>query len=269
MTTATIEQPTAMPVQQTATPVQQKATPSHQAANPRFNYRIMAGFDDRQAENIRVLQKKMGGATESALMRTAVDLLCFVHVLMWIRTLRFFCVITSSCLKEAPMASNLSDQAYQIAVDNAEQQLVECTRSFEDSQRAGDAHGMAYAYEGMTAAKANLDRITGADQPQQPGLSAAQEQYLNRLRSLGDDVDSPAARQTLAAGHMKAIAAGWPENSAGYFAAIDGFRNSQGDGKQETLTERSAAQLCGIDDQTYAQNAQKLRWLKSHGYYQE
>lgn len=79
MTTATIEQPTAMPVQQTAAPVQQKATPSHQAANPRFNYRIMAGFDDRQAENIRVLQKKMGGATESALMRTAVDLLCFVH----------------------------------------------------------------------------------------------------------------------------------------------------------------------------------------------
>ena len=73
--------------------------------------------------------------------------------------------------------------------------------------------------------------------------------------------------QTLAAGHMKAIAAGWPENSPGYFAAIDGFRNSQGDGKQEMLTERSAAQFAASTS-NYAQNAQKLRWLKQHGYYQ-
>jgi hypothetical protein len=169
------------------------------------------------------------------------------------------------------MASNLSDQAYAIALNNVEDELLESTRAFEDAQRQGDPHSMAYAYERMTEVVAKRDRMTGANEQQQGGgeLSAAQQQFLDHRARMGDDWSSPSRRADYTQAHIRAISAGWEIDSPQYFRAVTGHIESCGDGRSPVLNEHSAAELCGISDQEYAANAARLRQLKRSGHYQE
>jgi hypothetical protein len=66
--------------QQAAAPEQQTATIAQHGAAPRFNYRIMAGFEGYQVENIQILRKKFG-SSDTAVLRSAVDLLSYVNQL--------------------------------------------------------------------------------------------------------------------------------------------------------------------------------------------
>jgi hypothetical protein len=63
-----------------AAPEQQTATIAQHTAAPRFNYRIMAGFEGYQVENIQILRKKFG-SSDTAVLRSAVDLLSYVNQL--------------------------------------------------------------------------------------------------------------------------------------------------------------------------------------------
>ena len=79
---ATVEQQTTEAEQQTAVPEQQTTSPQHipskKAQLPKYNCRVAAYFEDRQLQNIKILQQKSGG-TETGVLRTAVDLLSFVN----------------------------------------------------------------------------------------------------------------------------------------------------------------------------------------------
>jgi hypothetical protein len=167
------------------------------------------------------------------------------------------------------MAGNLRDQAYNIAVNNAEEQLIDSTRAFEDSERQGDANGMAYAYEGMRVAQANLDRITGADQPQQQQeqLLDSEIQFLNRRAALGDDWRTHP--QDYVQASARALAAGLQRGSPQHLKAVEMAVESMGDGRQPLLNERSAAEICGVDEATYAAGAIELARRKRSGHYQD
>ena len=164
--------------------------------------------------------------------------------------------------------ADISNQAVKIAIDDLEQNLVQYGRDYEDAQRANDPYSAANALRMYNSVNVELQNLTGANQPEQPGLSQAQQNFLQRRQAMGDEL-SPQRMQEYAAGHVRAIAAGWRENTPEYFRAIEGHVDNLGDGRQAPLNERSAAQLCGVSEQEYAQNAQKLRQLKARGFYQE
>jgi hypothetical protein len=84
----------------------------------------------------------------------------------------------------------------------------------------------------------------------------------------GDEL-SPQRLEDYGRGHHKALAAGWTENSPEYFKAVEGYVDSLGDGRQPVLTERTAAELCGVSAEEYAQGAARLRSLKQRGFYQD
>lgn len=79
---ATVEQQTTEAEQQTAVPEQQTTSPQHipskKAQLPKYNCRVAAYFEDRQLQNIKILQQKSGG-TETGVLRTAVDTLAYLH----------------------------------------------------------------------------------------------------------------------------------------------------------------------------------------------
>jgi hypothetical protein len=66
--------------QQPAASAPQMAAAVRPMAPPRFNYRIATGFERYQAENIEILRKKLG-TSDTAVLRTAIDLLSFVNSL--------------------------------------------------------------------------------------------------------------------------------------------------------------------------------------------
>ena len=166
------------------------------------------------------------------------------------------------------MADEFAAAAAELAIKDLEQELIESSRQYEDAQRSGDATSAAYALRNYTAAQVAHEKLTGANQPRQPGLSNAQQNFLSRRAALGDEL-TPARMKDYAAAHVRAVSAGLEENSPAYFRAIEGHVDSLGDGRQPPLNERTAAELCGVDDETYAANAAKLRQLKARGFYQE
>jgi hypothetical protein len=134
---------------------------------------------------------------------------------------------------------------------------------------------MAYAYERMTEVVAKRDRMTGANDQQQQGgeLSAAQRQFLDHRSRMGDDWSAPNRRQDYVAGHIEAVKAGWEIDSPQYFNVVKNYVERCGNGGV-VLDEKGAARICeskygSVSDQEYAQNAQKLAWLKQRGFYQD
>ncbi len=166
------------------------------------------------------------------------------------------------------MADRFTNEVVRTAVRELEQELVQAGRQYEDAERDRDTQTAAWALNQYNETQLKLDRLTGANEPQ-PELSGAQERFLAHRKAMGDDWEAPNRRQDYVQAHVRAVGAGWAIDSPGYFSAVAGHLDHGGDGRQPVLNERSAADLCGISEQEYAQNAQKLRQLKARGYYGE
>ena len=165
--------------------------------------------------------------------------------------------------------ADISNEAVKIAIVDLEQNLVQYGRDYEDAQRANDAYSAANALRMYNSVNVELQNLTGANQPEQPGLTAAQEQFIANRARLGDDLRAPNRSQDVMAAHIGAVRAGWPIDSPGYFAAVAGHLDHAGDGRQPVLDQRSAAQISGISDAEYAAGAARLAALKCNGHYQD
>jgi len=167
------------------------------------------------------------------------------------------------------MADNdFASEAAKLAIADLERDLVTASRLYEDSVRDGDTASAALAMREFASRQAEYNSLTGANEPRQPGLSTAQANFLSR-RSAGGDELSPQRLEDYGRGHHKALAAGWAENSPEYFRAVEGYVDSLGDGRSRPLDEREAAKLCGLTDQEYSANADRLAALKRDGHYQD
>ena len=166
------------------------------------------------------------------------------------------------------MSDKFSDEVARLAIDELRDDLVQAQRNFEDAQRTGDAYSAARAMRDYNSAKLEFDKIVNDPQRQAGQLSGPQQNFLARRQALGDEL-TPQRMADYARGHVRAVAAGLEEDSPAYFKAIEMHVDNLGDGRQKPLDEREAARLCDIDDATYAANADKLRWLKQRGFYQE
>jgi hypothetical protein len=163
------------------------------------------------------------------------------------------------------MADEFTNQAVGQALKDLEENLIQSSRLYEDAQRSGDTVTAADALRTYTAAKRDYDSLTGAGQQQQSGqLSVAQRNFLSRRAALGDEL-SPQRMKDYALAHTRAMNAGLEVDSPQYFAAVERSVDGMGDGRQAVLDERSAAKLCGVSDEVYAANAQKLRAMKARG----
>jgi hypothetical protein len=169
------------------------------------------------------------------------------------------------------MADEFTDRAAQLAAQAVETELINATRDYEDAQRLGGEDGASMAADALkryNAHKIEYDNLTGANQPQrQDGqLSLAQRNFLSRRASLGDDL-SPSRMKDYALAHTRAVNAGLEVDSPAYFSAVEKSVDTMGDGRQELLNERSAAQICGVSEEVYAANAAKLRSMRLRGEY--
>jgi hypothetical protein len=177
-------------------------------------------------------------------------------------------------MEEIPMADNdFNSRAVQTAINDVEQQLIQANRDFEDAERSQDELLAADAMKRYAQHKRDLDELTGATEQQrqqQSGqLSAAQKSFLSRRQHGGDDLTTPQRWADYARAHDKAVAAGLQPDSDAYFRSIEFYVDHQGDGRIAPLTQTEAAQLCGVTDEEYAQQAQKLARLKREGHYQD
>lgn len=173
---------------------------------------------------------------------------------------------------EAPMADEFTNQATQLALKDLEDNLIAAARQFEDAQRNGDPTSVAYAADALknyAAAKREYDALAGGDQRQRQAgrLSNAQVNFLSRRQAGGDQLDAR-RMQDYARGHDKALAAGLAPDTREYFSAVEQYVDHLGDGRQPPLNEREAAKMCGVDEQTYAINAEKLRAMRARGEYE-
>jgi hypothetical protein len=161
---------------------------------------------------------------------------------------------------------DFTNRAAQLAVSDAERELITASRAYEDAQRDGDEITAAVALRDYAASKKVYDALTGADQPrqQQPGLSNAQRNFLSRRAALGDEL-TPSRMRDYSLAHTRAVNAGLQPDTPQYFAAVERSVDTMGDGRQPVLDEREAARMCGIDERTYAQNAAKLRAMRLAG----
>jgi hypothetical protein len=157
-------------------------------------------------------------------------------------------------------------RAAALARANLEEQLIQASRTYEDSLRSNDEYSASAALEQYTEAQHKYNLLTGANQPRQPGLSVAQQNFLSRRAALGDEL-SPQRMKDYALAHTRAVNAGLEVDSPQYFAAVERSVDTMGDGRQPVLDERSAAKVCGVSDEVYAANAQKLRAMKARGEY--
>jgi hypothetical protein len=172
---------------------------------------------------------------------------------------------------EAQMADNeLAAEAAKLAIADLERDLVTASRLYEDSVRDGDTASAAYALRDFNSKQVEYNSLTGANQGQQQSgqLSNAQQNFLSRRAALGDEL-TPARMDDYARAHTRAIAAGLTPDTPQYFKAIEMAVDTQGDGRQPPLTERTAAELCGVSPEEYAQGAARLRSLKQRGFYQD
>lgn len=167
---------------------------------------------------------------------------------------------------------NFNSRAIQTAINDVQEQLIQANRDFEDAQRSQDELLAADAMKRYAQHKRDLDELTGANQSQQQQqagqLSVAQRNFLSRRAAGGDDL-SPARMRDYALAHTRAVNAGLEVDSPQYFAAVEHYADSMGDGRQKPLDEREAARISGVDEETYAANAARLRQLKAAGHYQD
>jgi hypothetical protein len=111
------------------------------------------------------------------------------------------------------------------------------------------------------------DALVGANQQQRSGeLSVAQRNFLSRRQAGGDVLDAQRWKD-YARGHDKAVAAGLQPDTREYFSAIEGYVDHLGDGRQPPLNEREAARICGVSEEEYAKQAQKLAGMRARGEY--
>jgi hypothetical protein len=61
--------------------------------------------------------------------------------------------------------ADLTSQAVHLAVRDLERDLVEAGRQYEDAERDGDAHSMAYALQAYNLKQSELERLTGSPRP--------------------------------------------------------------------------------------------------------
>ena len=160
------------------------------------------------------------------------------------------------------------DKAGREAVARAEEKLIKASRKFEDASRVGDEYEAARALEKLSKRKANYDRLTGQNQGQPGRLSVAQQNFLSRRAAGGDEL-TPTRMKDYALAHTRAVNAGIEIDSPQYFAAVERSVDHQGDGRIPPLDEREAARISGVDEQTYAHHAARLRALKASGHYQD
>ena len=166
------------------------------------------------------------------------------------------------------MTDDFTNRAAQLATQAVETELIAATREFEDAVRSEDEFSAAAAMKRYAASKAEYDTLTGANQPQQQSgqLSVAQRNFLSRRAALGDEI-TPSRMKDYALAHTRAVNAGLEPDTPQYFAAVERSVDTMGDGRQELLNERSAAQICGVSDEVYAANAAKLRNMRLRGEY--
>ena len=161
-------------------------------------------------------------------------------------------------------------RAARLAASNVEEGLIQAQRDYQDAQRSGDEYTAADALKRYAECKRDYDLLTGTGQQQQASgqLSNAQQNFLSRRLAGGDEL-SPSRMRDYALAHTRAVNAGWPVDSAEYFAAVARSADTMGDGRQPPLNEREVAKMCGIDERVYAANAAKLAALKRSGRYQD
>jgi hypothetical protein len=110
--------------------------------------------------------------------------------------------------------------------------------------------------------------LSGANQPPQQGLLDSEKDFISRRIAQGDEL-TPSRWRDFEIGAAKALQARWERGSPQYLKAIEGYVDSLGDGRQPPLNERTAAEMCGVDPETYAAGANRLRQLKARGFYQD
>jgi hypothetical protein len=166
------------------------------------------------------------------------------------------------------MSDDFTNRAAQLAVGEVERELIVATRDYEDAVRSQDETIAADALQRYVQAKSQHDTLTGANQPRQQSgqLSVAQRNFLSRRAALGDDL-TPQRMRDYALAHTRATNAGLEPDTPAYFAAIERSVDTMGDGRQEQLNERSAAQICGISEEEYAAQARKLAAMRARGEY--
>jgi hypothetical protein len=164
---------------------------------------------------------------------------------------------------------DFAERAAQLARANLEERLISASRQYEDSLRSNDEYSASSALQEYAAAKRDFDALTPQQQQQSNGqLSNSQRNFLSRRQAGGDQLDAK-RMQDYARGHSRAVEAGFQPDSPGYFSAVAGYVDHLGDGRIPPLTEQEVAKMCGIDERTYAANAERLRALKRAGHYQE
>jgi hypothetical protein len=176
---------------------------------------------------------------------------------------------------EATMADEqFAARAAQLAVSDIEQHLIQSTRDYQDAQRDSDELTAADALKRYADYKQQYDILTGAAERQQQSqqqsgqLSNAQRNFLSRRAAGGDEL-SATRMKDYALAHTRCVNSGIPVDSPQYFQAIAHYADTMGDGRQKPLDEREAAKIAGVDERTYAANAERLRALKRAGNYQE
>jgi hypothetical protein len=169
------------------------------------------------------------------------------------------------------MADDFDDRAASNALRLALEERKQATRNYEDAKEIDDDVSAGYAADALVIAQDKIDRLTGTNRAQQQSgeLTYTQKNFLSRRAALGDEL-SPARMQDYARAHVRAVAAGWTPDTPEYFSAIEKCVDGQGDGREPVLDERGAARICeskygSVSDQEYAQNAQKLAWLRQRG----
>jgi hypothetical protein len=172
---------------------------------------------------------------------------------------------------EAKMSGeeDFAERAAALARAGLEERLISASRQYEDSLRSNDEYSASSALQEYAAAKRDFEALSPQQQRQQSGqLSNAQRNFLSRRQAGGDQLDAKRMAD-YARGHERAVAAGFQPDTPQYFAAVAGHVDHLGDGKIPPLTEAEVARMCGIDERTYAANAERLRALKRAGHYQE
>lgn len=161
-------------------------------------------------------------------------------------------------------------QSARIAIGEAEENLIQAQRQYEDAARYGDANSGSTALAEYVAAKQRLDMLTGATTNKQNNagqLSEASRRFIEKRVQAGEQITEEKWAEYLK-GHHAAIGAGFTPDSDAYFKCVEGHLSAVGLGSPP-LSEREAARISGLSEAEYAREAQKFRALKARGYYND
>jgi hypothetical protein len=171
------------------------------------------------------------------------------------------------------MAGNRQEFANQAAagtVERLQELMADASEEYRQAERYNDYEGSINALSNYTRAKVELDVLTGANQPQQQGqLTPAQQNFIARRVRGGDDLESPRRQRDYAMAHNFAVRGGLQVDSPEYYAACERYLDHAGDGRQKPLSESDVARMCGLTDDEYRVQAEKLQQLKREGHYRE